>query len=116
MIARLLLIGVCFLLGYWIVAVFIPSLARKPDDASVWPRDDGLFDSGQATPGRPWHEVLGVAADAGKTEVAAAYKHMIGQYHPDKVERMGPEIRELARRRSAEINAAYEAAMKSLDA
>ena len=29
---------------------------------------------------------------------------------------MGPEIRELARRRSAEINAAYEAAMKSLDA
>lgn len=116
MITRLFLIAGCFLLGYWIVAVFIPSLGRKADDRSVWPRDDGFFDDGPAAHERSWHEVLGVAADAGKDQVAAAYKRMIGQYHPDKVEQMGPEIRELARRRSAEINAAYEAAMKSLDA
>lgn len=114
MIARLLVIAACFLLGYWIVAVFIPSLGRKPDDPSVWPRDDGLFGDGPA-PGRPWHEVLGIQPDAGKADVAAAYKRLIDQYHPDKVEQMGPEIRDLARRRSAEINAAYEAAMKSFD-
>lgn len=115
MIQRLLLIAACFALGYWIVAVFIPSLARKPDDDSVWPREEDP----RARPGagpRPWHEVLGVPPDAGRDEIAAAYKRLIAQYHPDKVEQMGPEIRELARRRSAEINAAYEAAMGSLEA
>jgi DnaJ like chaperone protein len=56
--------------------------------------------------------VLGVQPSATKDEISAAYKRKISEYHPDKVTRMGKEIRELAEQRSKEINAAYEEALR----
>jgi hypothetical protein len=47
-------------------------------------------------------DVLGVAADASAEEVAAAYRRLAKQWHPDRAE--GPQ----AARRMAEINAAYD--------
>jgi len=61
----------------------------------------------------PWYVVLDVDRSASRAEITAAYRSRISQYHPDKVARMGPEIRELAERKSAEINAAYKVAMES---
>lgn len=62
--------------------------------------------------GPRWATVLGVPANATREEVRAAYKRKISEYHPDKVARLGPEIRELAEQRSKEINAAYDEAMR----
>ena len=62
--------------------------------------------------GPRWATVLGVRSDATREEVSAAYKRKISEYHPDKVTRLGPEIRELAEQRSKEINAAYDEAMR----
>lgn len=99
--------------GYWLVTRILEGMNR-PD---LTPED---FEPRRAEPpprpaepaGPPWWQVLGVAPDATDDEISAAYKRRISEYHPDKVERMGPEIRELAERKSKEINAAYDAAQR----
>lgn len=108
-------------LGYWLVGVFLPHARSRPeDDADAAaerdaPPGDG-WGFGRDRDHRAWHEVLEVDRDASHEEVAAAYKRRIAQYHPDKVATMAPEIRELAERRSAAINAAYDEAMRQLRA
>ncbi len=62
-------------------------------------------------PGR-WFHILEVSEGASQEEIVAAYKRKIRRYHPDKVAQMGAEIRELAERKSKQINAAYDHAMK----
>ena len=56
---------------------------------------------------RSAHEVLGVRAGASRAEIRAAYQSLVQQYHPDRVADLGPELREVAERRTKEINAAY---------
>ncbi|MEE8408211.1 MAG: J domain-containing protein [Myxococcota bacterium] len=63
----------------------------------------------RVTDGRPPHQVLGVPATATQEQIHAAYQQLVQQYHPDRVEGMGPEVREVAERRTKEINAAYTA-------
>lgn len=58
---------------------------------------------------RPPHEVLEVAPNASAEEVRAAYQRLVQSYHPDQVAHLGPELREVAERRTKEINAAYSA-------
>jgi DnaJ-domain-containing protein 1 len=52
-------------------------------------------------------ECLGVKPDAPKKAVKTAYQGLVKQYHPDRVDGMGAEIRELAEKRTKEINQAY---------
>lgn len=94
-------------IGYWLVSVF----TRSADDYDDTPA--GNADAPEAAaPGAPWHEVLGVSEWASDEDVTAAYREKIGQYHPDKVATMGPEIRELAERKAREINQAYQDARR----
>ena len=62
----------------------------------------------------PAHQVLGVAPSASQQEIRAAYQKMVQQYHPDRVAAMGPELRDLAEKRTKEINAAYEEMKRGL--
>lgn len=55
----------------------------------------------------PW-ETLGIKRDASESEVKAAYHRSMRDYHPDKVAHLGADLRELAEKRSVEINQAYE--------
>jgi curved DNA-binding protein CbpA len=41
--------------------------------------------------------------------VHAAYQRLARSYHPDRVEGLAPELRELAHKRMVEINRAYAA-------
>jgi hypothetical protein len=54
------------------------------------------------------YEVLGVRPSASMSEIAAAYRKLAQENHPDKVAGLAPEFRELAERRMKVINAAYE--------
>jgi DnaJ-domain-containing protein 1 len=58
-----------------------------------------------------WSLVLDVSADASMEEIRAAYLKRISEYHPDKVAALGKEIREVAERKSKEINIAYSVAL-----
>jgi DnaJ like chaperone protein len=76
---------------------------RTQQDAGPRPRDE---------PAPQWWEVLGVPRIATRDEVTRAYKRKISEYHPDKVAQLGEEIRAVAERKSKEINAAYDEAMR----
>lgn len=86
----------------------------------AWPsKDDGKARDDVSPPTPPpsdrsdgadaaWFQVLGVTEDARTEEITRAYRSLIAQYHPDRVARMGPEIRQLAEEKSQQINSAYE--------
>ena len=61
----------------------------------------------------PWYAVLQLAPEATTEEIRAAYYRLAEQYRPDKVQDLGAEIRELAARRLAEIETAYQEALRS---
>jgi hypothetical protein len=52
--------------------------------------------------------VLGVARNAGKEEIRAAYLRQMASYHPDKVAHLGEDLQQLAKRKAQAINRAYE--------
>lgn len=64
----------------------------------------------RAPAGRPWTEVLGLSPSATSGEVRRAYLALIKKYHPDLVASLGPELIELAERKTQELNEAYAAA------
>ncbi|MBM4358678.1 MAG: J domain-containing protein [Deltaproteobacteria bacterium] len=55
------------------------------------------------------HDTLGVPRGASQAEIRDAYLERVREYHPDVLARAAPELRRLAERRMAAINAAYEA-------
>ncbi len=52
--------------------------------------------------------VLGVGKNASREEIKKAYRELAGKYHPDRVNHLGEEFRELAERRFKEIQQAYQ--------
>jgi len=58
------------------------------------------------------HEVLGVSPSATDAEIEHAYKEQIKEYHPDRVHGLGKEIRDVAQRKTQELNLAYETLKK----
>lgn len=82
-----------------------PDVASTGDRRSIEAADDMH---------RPWWVVLEVPRISTREEISRAYKRKISDYHPDKVAQMGAEIRALAERRSKEINAAHDEAIRSL--
>jgi len=54
------------------------------------------------------YKTLGLGSNASAEEVKTAYRNKIKQYHPDKVASLGKELQDVARKKSLEINRAYE--------
>lgn len=53
-------------------------------------------------------EILGVADTASLEEIEKAYRSLASQYHPDKVEHLGPELRAVAHEKMIQLTAAYK--------
>jgi DnaJ-domain-containing protein 1 len=53
------------------------------------------------------YEVLEVQPGSSMLQIRRAYQAKVQQYHPDQVAHLGSELREVAERRTKEINAAY---------
>ncbi|UCF86157.1 MAG: DnaJ domain-containing protein [Desulfobacteraceae bacterium] len=66
--------------------------------------------SSRATSKDPY-TVLGVGRSSSPEEIRRAYRRLANKYHPDKVNHMGEEFRELAERRFKEIQEAYRELM-----
>lgn len=108
----------CGLVGFVIVNAFIDNRRAKAQrgednigharagrehnrrDQSV-PKDD---------PPRVWWEVLNVDRNATAEQIKEAFRKEISKYHPDRVEGLGIELRELADRKAKEVNGAYAVA------
>jgi DnaJ like chaperone protein len=63
--------------------------------------------TGAGAPGGDF-EVLGVSPDADREAVRSAYRALIMKYHPDRVEHLGEEFRDLAQQKFVEIQGSYE--------
>jgi uncharacterized membrane protein YkvA (DUF1232 family) len=79
------------------------------------PRGEGFQENRQRAqqPGKDFskkdpYEVLGVARGASCDEIKNAYRKLANKYHPDKVNYLGEEFKELADKRFKEIQEAYE--------
>jgi len=100
-------------LGYWLVSVFL-SAPKSSSDAepgdTAEPEAPYVVDIGA----RHWTKVLGLTMDADEAQITAACRRRISEYHPDRVATMAQEIRLLASQRTAEINAAYDQAMRQV--
>ncbi len=53
-------------------------------------------------------EILEIPLDADWETIQNSYRRLIKEYHPDKVNNMGKEIRKLAEQKTIEINQAYD--------
>jgi DnaJ-domain-containing protein 1 len=53
------------------------------------------------------YKILGITSQANEDEITTAYRELAKKYHPDKVNHLASEFRELADRKMKEINAAY---------
>lgn len=51
--------------------------------------------------------ILGLAKSANIEEIKAAYKQKVKEYHPDRVAALGDELKELAQKKTQQINEAY---------
>jgi len=50
-----------------------------------------------------WHRVLQVQADADVAAVRAAFRHLVKQYHPDRVAGLGAEFHRLAEEKTRQL-------------
>lgn len=57
------------------------------------------------------YEVLGVQPNASPQEIKSSYRNQMKLYHPDRVAHLGDALRELANRRTQEIQRAFETLM-----
>jgi DnaJ-class molecular chaperone len=53
------------------------------------------------------YKVLGVGERATNSEIKEAYRKKLQEYHPDKVNHLGPELKSLAGKKTAEIIEAF---------
>ncbi len=55
-----------------------------------------------------YSRLIGLRGKVSKEEIRSKYINLISLYHPDRVQHLGPELKELAEIKSKEINAAYD--------
>jgi len=58
------------------------------------------------------YTVLNIPVDTSDEEIKKAYKELAGKYHPDKVQHLGDEFKEMAEKRFKEIQKAYQELMR----
>jgi DnaJ-domain-containing protein 1 len=105
---EILVVGFGLFIGYWIVSRLMAEKPQRPPPSG--PSADARA---AATPDPPlaWHQILEISPQASVDEIRDAYKKLMGQYHPDKVASLGPELQAVAERKSKEITEAYRMAM-----
>lgn len=54
------------------------------------------------------YQILGIDRRASAAEIKQSYRKLASKYHPDKLEHLGDEFKELAERRFKEIQKAYQ--------
>jgi len=113
----------CGLIGFFVVNAFLEhrrtndetSRQGRSEAGSEQTKEDGEPKNEQtARPNsqRSWWEILGVSKEASPDDIKTAFRKEIARYHPDRVEGLGSELRELAEQKAKEINWAYAAAKR----
>jgi curved DNA-binding protein CbpA len=76
-------------------------------------RNSGAWSSAQPNGNFSPYDLLGVSRNASKDDIRKAYLRLIAKYHPDKVAHLGDEFQQIAKDKTREIIAAYQALANS---
>ena len=68
----------------------------------------GHKDSGEFSHVGDPYKILGIDRSASQEDIKRAYRSLAGKYHPDKVEHLGEEFKELAENRFKDIQRAWD--------
>jgi len=113
---------VCGLLGFIVMNTVIDARrakaggqqkdddAKKANSGAAQDEDTAQTRSDRqrgTSPPRSWRETLNVDKNAAPEQIKSAFRKEISKYHPDRVEGLGIELRELADRMAKEVNRAY---------
>lgn len=93
------------------IAVLVYVYIKFFRNASPQPKDDTIeaeFSRVEKPRVKSPFEVLELSPQANKEEIEAQYRKLMSQYHPDKVNHLGPELQKTAHQKTLEIKAAYE--------
>ena len=96
--------------GFGMVRLLLSS--KKEDEAS---ESYGPYDSEEEKKDESWFQTLEVDSMATLEEIKLGYKKKISQYHPDKVSVLGPEFTPIAEKKTKQINAAYDEAIRRFE-
>jgi len=102
--AAVIIFGV--IAGYWVVSklFFRPPPAKDARASAAAPREASA---------EHWHDILDVPSTATTEQIRDAYKHLVSKYHPDKVDTLGQELKDLAEHKTQEIIRAYREGMRA---
>lgn len=104
---------VCCLVGFVIVSAVIDYRRSGPKGQQGYDGASSEQSSTNTPTDQPsWWEVLRVDRSASPDQIKSAFRKEIAKYHPDRVEGLGIELRELAEEKAKEVNLAYAAAKK----
>jgi len=122
---EILVVVAGLLVGYWVISWLISvargrghdnvSAGHEPNDAGHAAGDGNQAESGDVDTRwiqAHWPDVLGVSPGAKVEEIKSAYRMRIRQYHPDRTEGLGSELRTLALRKTQALNVAHAWAMR----
>jgi hypothetical protein len=109
----IIVVVIAFIAGYSIVS-FIVRFFKKTSKAEgtetsqkQQSNNASSYASGEKDE-RYYAKVLGFHGPVTIDDVKRQYKELISQYHPDKANHLGPELKKVAEQKTKEINEAYE--------
>lgn len=113
-ITEILVIVFGLYVGYWVVSKLFTDKPNVENQAHPGPEQETKREASQNNDSTlpAWYVVLNVTPYATVDEIRRAYKVLMSQYHPDKVDSLGDELKALAERKSKEITSAYREAMQ----
>lgn len=98
--------------GFGLVRLLLTS---KEEDEASESYGKHPYDFAEEKKSESWFEILEVDSMATLEEIKLAYKKKISQYHPDKVSALGPEFTPIAEKKTKQINAAYDEAIRRFE-
>lgn len=134
----ILFLGLAFLIGYIIVSVFMSGVKRskrenpfkggqtsgestsssseekdKRDERQRWRQEKENYKSPNNEDAKIkdevyYRDILGLSGQITLSDVRNRYRELVFQYHPDKVNHLGPKLREVAEQQMKDINEAFE--------
>ena len=87
---------------------FVYRKQKYPDRGPSDHEKESAFSQSIDDEGSSPYDVLGLPRNATQEDIKKAYRNLVKQYHPDKVNHLGEEFRALAEKRFKEIQEAYQ--------